>query len=143
MEEGEQLLEQIGDVPVAYGFACELPAAHGEPLRELQRIWYDRFEAVDRDWMVILNGEDTAVVLESLGLPVPAGAAVVVCDDTCLGTITPLGVKWVSDPDTGDDLAGETDVRYWDDQLLEALHTRLTEKGKDLPDLSDIVSKSK
>lgn len=140
--EGEQLLEQIGDVPVAYGFACDLPAAHGEPLREIERIWYDRFEAVDRDWVVILNGEDSSVVIGSLELPVPGGAAVIVCDDTCLGTITPLGVKWVADPDTGDDLEKETDIRYWDDQMIEALYIRLTEKGKDLPDLSEIVSES-
>ena len=137
---GEAILEQLGDVPVAYGFACELPAVHGEPLHELDRVWYDRFEAVDREWFIVLNGMETGALIQSLGLNVPGGAAVIVCDETRLGTVTPLGVTWLTDPDTGDPLEDEGDVRYWDDQVIEALHTRLTEKGKELPDLQKIVS---
>lgn len=143
--EGDEILQALGDVPVAYGFTCELPAAHDEPLHELDRLWYDHFDARDRNWMFILNGDDDVREIESLGLLLEAGAGFVICDNTLLAKVTPLGVSWFFDPDTGDsltaDVDGDQEVRYWDDQVIEVLHDRLTEKGKDLPPLQEIVSK--
>lgn len=139
---GDQLLEQLGDVPVAYGFACELPAVDGEPLSELDQLWHDRFEHADRDWLFILNGNADHREIESLDTALEGGTAFVVCDETPLARVTPLGVKWYFDPDTGQEVAGEKEVRYWDDQLIEALHSRLTEKGKELPPLQEIVTES-
>lgn len=147
--EGAALLEQLGEVPVAYGLGCTLPAAHDEPLEELERIWYDLFETGDREWLVILNGESEGREIGSIGMTLEAGAAFVVCDGTKLAHLTPLHVSWFFDPDSGDRLEGDVDVdedeadgeaiREWEDTLLEALHTRLTEKGKELPPLSEIV----
>jgi len=139
--EGDAILEALGDVPVAYGFTCELPAVHDEPLHELDRLWYDHFDAGDRNWMFILNGADDVREIESLGLLLDAGAAFIVCENALLGKVTPLGVTWFFDPDTGDHLEDEADVRYWDDLVIETLHGRLTEMGKELPDLQEIVSK--
>lgn len=142
--EGDQILEALGDVPVAYGFTCELPAAHGEPLHDLDRLWYDHFEVGGRTWCFILNGDDDIREIESIELLLEAGAAFVICDNSLLAKLTPPGVDWFFDPDTGDsltaDVDGDNDVRYWDDHLIETLHARLTEKGKDLPDLQEIVS---
>lgn len=140
--DGDEILEALGDVPVAYGFGCELPAVHGEPLHELDGLWHDHFDARDRNWLVILNGDDEFREIESLGLLLEAGAGLIVCDDTVLSMVTPLGVTWFFDPDTGDPLEDEDDIRYWDDQLIETLHARLTEKGKDLPDVDEIISKN-
>lgn len=138
-QDGDQLLSHLGNIPVAYGFVCELPAAHGEPLSELDRLWYDHFQVGGRTWMFILNGDDEVREIESLNLLLEAGAAFLVCENSLLGKVTPLGVTWFYDPDTGDPLDAE-EIRYWDDQVIEVLHGRLTEKGKDLPDLQEIVS---
>lgn len=140
-EEGRELLDALGDVPITYGFACELPAAQDEPLSELDTIWHDRFEAVDRDWLVVLNGRDRHDTIDLAGVTydLPGGAAVVICDDTVLARVTPVDVTWHLDPDTGEPVQEGRDVYYWDDQLLEALHTRLTENGKDLPSIEEIV----
>lgn len=139
-EGGERILEQLGHVPIAYGLTCELPAAHGEPLSELDRVWMDRFEAADRDWIVVLNGDFEHRRVDALGLVLEAGAAYVVCDETRLGKLTPFGGQWHFDPDTGEPLTDEKDRAYFEDLLIEAVHARLTEKGKDLPDLQEIVS---
>lgn len=139
-EEGEQILEQLGDVPVVYAFACDLPAAHGEPLSELDRLWYDRWEHDHRDWMVILNGEERPRQIESLGQTLEGGAAYVVVDSTRLVKLTPVDAHWYFDADTGDRLTADnqSDVTYWDEALTAALHHRLTTKGKDLPPLEEI-----
>jgi len=139
--EDDQILEALGDVPVAYGFTCELPAAHDEPLHELDRLWYDHFDAGDRNWMFILNGDDDVREIESLGLLLEAGAVFIICENTLLGKVTPLKLTWFFDPDTGDRLKNEVDVRYWDDLVIKTLHARLTEMGRDLPDLQETASK--
>lgn len=138
--EGEQILEQLGDIPVNYAFACELPAAHGEPLSDLDRLWYDRFEHDHRRWMVILNGDDRHRVIEALGETLEAGAAYVIVDDTRLVKLTPVDGRWYFDADTGDPLTAENqkDVSYWDRELTKALHARLVTKGKDLPPLEEL-----
>lgn len=136
--QGEQLLEALGDIPAVYAFACELPAAHGEPLSDLDRLWHDHYRALDRDWLVVLNGRSEHAHLESLNATLEGGAALVVADGVVLARLAPVGVDWIRDPDTGDAVA---DAAYWDDHLLESFHSRLVENGKDLPDLSTLVSK--
>jgi len=139
-QQGEQMLEQLGDIPVNYAFACELPAAHGEPIEDLDKVWYDRFEHDHRDWMVILNGDDRNREIDALGEVLEAGAAYIVCDSTRLVKLTPVHGRWYFDADTGDRLTGEneSDVSYWDEALTAALHHRLVTKGKDLPPLEDM-----
>lgn len=137
-EEGKQLLEALGDAPITYGFACMLPGVDGTPLSELDRLWYDRFQAVDREWLVVVNGRDQHERLDSLDTTLEGGTALVVTDGVVLATLTPVGVTWHRDPDSGGDPGA--DVAYWDDHVLAALHNRLVERGKDLPDLSTLVS---
>ena len=141
--EGEQMLEQLGDIPVNYAFACELPAAHGEPLEDLDRVWYDRWSHDHRDWMVVLNGEDSHREIDALGEVLEAGAAYVVVDSTRLVKLTPVNGRWYFDADTGDRLTADnqSDVSYWDDALTKALHHRLVTKGKDLPPLEEMFEK--
>lgn len=143
---GQSVIDDLGGVPVSYALACELPGAHGEPLSELERIWYDRFEEEGHDWVVILNGYDHVRRIKSLDFPLEGGAALVVCDSTLLCRLTPLGLLAYADPETGDPINHDVDdgetLATWRWELLWALHARLTAKGKDLPPLHDIVSKN-
>lgn len=137
---GESILEAIGSVPAGYAFACELPAAHGVPLRDLDQMWTDRWDANDRDWFVVLNGTDDPQEVGPLAMSISPGVAAVVADSRPLCLLTPIQVRWWIDPDTGDRLVDEApkEIEYWEDQLLQALHGRLVDKGKDLPPLGSM-----
>ncbi|UTF56003.1 hypothetical protein [Natronosalvus rutilus] len=143
--EGEAIIDQLGGVPVTYALACELPGAHGEPLSSLERIWYDRFEEEGHDWVVILNGYDHVRQITSVDTALEGGAALIVCDNTVLCKLTPIGLLPFGDPETGETMVAGEDgeaVVNWRWELLWALHARLTEKGKDLPPLHEIMSKN-
>lgn len=135
LEEGESIIDDLGGVPVAYALACELPGVHGKPLSELETIWHDRFTEEGRDWVVILNGYDHARHIEAVDVSIQGGAALVICDETLLVMLTPIGVLPFGNPSTGGPLDDDEALADWRWELLWALHARLTGKGKDLPPL--------
>lgn len=138
--EGRQILEQLGGVALTYAFGCELPGVVDDlPMGELERLWYDQFEAGHREWTVILNGHDHARPIKALnGLEIEGGAGLVVCDDAILCKLTPLGEQWFFDPDTEERFQHEAETSYFRTQLLEAMYERLTANGKELPPLEEI-----
>lgn len=139
-ERGAQFIEALGGLPASYALACTLPEAHDLPLADLGRVWYDRWEAEDREWLVVLNGCDHPARVDTLDVVLQAGTAYVVVDDTRLVLLTPERSHWQFDADTGDDLsdADDAELEYWDVALVRALRERLTDLGKDLSYLENI-----
>jgi len=139
LADGRRIFEQLGGVALSFALACQLPETVDDlPIHELERIWWDQFEARHREWLIVLNGHDQPRPIKKLGgLTLDGGASVIVCDNKVLALLTPLGEQWFYDPDTEARME-QDDVSYWRTELLEALYTRLTETGKDLPPLEEI-----
>lgn len=141
----QEVFEEIArQIPISYALACELPSIHDEALSDLDQIWYDRFETRDRDWLVVINAMEEDTVIEPLGVsdPLEAGGVFIVCDDTVLVRLLPVGAHWYQDPDTGEEVSDEEIDAYWDDEIIHAVFNRLTENGKDLPNVSTYVSEN-
>lgn len=145
---GNGFLDEFGgEIPTAYGLACELPAGHDKPLSSIDRLWYDCFDHRDRDWIFIVNGSDECQEIDSLGLLLEAGAVFVVCDTSLLAKLSPHRITWFVDADSGErltrtDESDKANIAYWSDELLRVLHARLTNLGdaEDPPPLDAILA---